>query len=136
MWKEIIINFALKNRYIAIQPPARDSEIAELVNILGEIPLQLQEFLRETNGDGFLMMPTKQIIETNISLRELPTFMPLDCLLFFAANGCGDYFGFPISKDGIKQDNIFRWDHESDNRIWVAGNIKDLINRYYKDEIC
>jgi hypothetical protein len=54
--------------------------------------------------------------------------MPLDCLLFFGGNGCGDYYGYPItSQDGVRDDNVFIWEHEYDNRIWKANNLEDAI---------
>lgn len=62
--------------------------------------------------------------------------MPLDCLLFFGGNGCGDYFGYPItSQDAVRDDNVFMWEHEYDNRIWKANNLEDAIKKYYNDEI-
>ena len=62
-------------------------------------------------------------------------FMPLNCLLFFAGNGCGDYYGFPITlSDGVRDDIVFMWEHEYDNRIWKANNLEDTIRRYYNSE--
>ena len=62
--------------------------------------------------------------------------MPLDCLLFFGGNGCGDYFGYPITRlSGVRNDNVFMWDHEYDSRIWKANNLEELIKKYYFDEI-
>jgi hypothetical protein len=134
MYKEIINNFSINNNYIKIQEPATETQIIELIYTFGEIPSTLYEFLKEMNGDGFLMMSTSQIIEINSLLRTMDDFMPLDCLLFFAMNGCGDYYGFQIRKTGINQDNIFKWDHEYDNRIWIASCVKDLIINYYNGE--
>lgn len=88
------------------------------------------------NGDNWLIFSTEQITETNLSARKLDCFMPLDCLLFFGGNGCGDYYGYPItSQDGVLNDNVFMWDHEYDNRIWKANNLEDAIKKYYNDEI-
>ncbi len=62
--------------------------------------------------------------------------MPLDCLLFFGGNGCGDYYGYPITlQDGVRDDNVFMWEHEYDNRIWKASNLEEAIKKYYNDEI-
>ena len=60
------------------------------------------------------------MIEGNLSVRELGYFMPLACLLFFGSNGCGDYYGYPITAEsGVRDDNVFLWEHESDKRVLV-----------------
>jgi len=88
------------------------------------------------NGDNWFVFSAEQIIEINLSMRALDCFMPLDCLLFFAGNGNGDYFGFPITQqDGIKEDSVFFWDHEYDNRIWKANDLEDVIRKYFSEEI-
>ena len=50
--------------------------------------------LLEFDGDGWLLLSADQIIEINEMLRELVEFMPLDCFLFIARNGCGDYYSY------------------------------------------
>jgi hypothetical protein len=87
---------------IKINPPASDVEIQKLKDSLGEIPDDLIVLLKELNGDDCVFLSAKDIIETNMMLRTDPgfdVFMPLDCLLVFAHNGCGDYYGYQIRKE-------------------------------------
>ena len=129
MWVEKIRKYSKNIRFININPPATDNEIQEVINTLGDIPDDLKKLLKEINGDNFVLFSTDQIVEENIRLREMIEFMPLDCLLFFAGNGCGDYYGYQIRKDGICSYNIFLWDLEYDNRTWVAGSMDTVMVR-------
>jgi hypothetical protein len=133
-WKLLIDPY--KGRFMQPNPPATEAEIAEAEKQLNiRFPDDLKELLLELNGDNDLLFSAKQITETNLELRKLGCFMPLDCLLFFGGNGCGDYFGYPITReDGVRDDNVFMWEHEYDNRVWKANNLEDLIKRYYEDE--
>ena len=136
MWREVVANLTQDNKYVKLKPPASIDYIAlveKKLNIM--LPKDLKALLMEMNGDGNFLLSAEEIIETNISLRELEVFMPLDCLLFFAGNGCGDYFGYQIRKDGLNENNIFMWNHESDNRIWCAEGLEDAITKYYSDRI-
>ena len=91
--------------------------------------------LNELNGDGCVFLSANEITETNQKLREYVDFMPLDCLLFFAGNGCGDYYGYQIRKSGLCPYNIFLWDHEYDSRTWAAGSMDEFVSRYCDGEI-
>ena len=136
-WSELYSGLIAKHDYIKINPPANHDQIVTVEKTLGnKLPTELKELLLEMNGDGWLVFSTEQILETNVSVRGLDCFMPLNCLLFFAGNGCGDYYGFPITlSDGVRDDNVFMWEHEYDNRIWKANNLEDTIRRYYNSEI-
>jgi hypothetical protein len=137
-WRILIEELAKDNPYVKLNPPASEQQIHEVEKKL-DVPLpdDLADLLREFNGDSWLIFSTEQIIETNLSIREaLDSYMPLDCLLFFGGNGCGDYFGYPITRgDGVRNDNVFMWEHEWDNRIWKANNLEDTIRKYYNNEI-
>ena len=136
-WSGLYSDLTAKHEYIKINPPANREQIFTVEKALGnKLPAELKELLLEMNGDGWLIFSTEQIIETNMTARGLDCFMPLDCLLFFAGNGCGDYYGFPITlADGVRDDNVFMWEHEYDNRVWKANNLEDTIRRYYSSEI-
>ncbi|MDR1158177.1 MAG: SMI1/KNR4 family protein [Oscillospiraceae bacterium] len=135
MWIEKIKKYAKTIRLIDIKAPATDTEIQNLEKLLGEIPSDLVILLKELNGDGCVLLSVNEIIETNKRLRSLEDYMPLDCLLFFAGNGCGDYYGYQVRKAGICAYNIFFWDHEYDNRTWTAGNMDEFISKYCNGEI-
>lgn len=57
-------------------------------------------------------------------------YMPFDCLLLFGEDGGGDFFEFRILSTGVEDWQIFRWDHESDSRIWYSGGLRDYIKRF------
>ena len=135
MWRNKITFIANTNKHIIMMPPASNDDIITLTSTLGDIPESLIVFLLEINGDCYFFLSVEQIIETNLLLRSIDTYMPLDCLLFFATNGCGDYFGYQIRKNGINANRIYFWDHESDNRIYVASSLEEVFDRYFKNEI-
>lgn len=60
----------------------------------------------------------------------------LDRLIFFAGNGCGDYYCYYADADGAIDDGvIYIWEHEESCLKKAASNIEELIVRYYHDEI-
>lgn len=136
-WNALYNELAGKHDYIKPNPPATQKQIFDVEKSLGnKLPADLKELLLKMNGDSWLVFSAEQIIETNLSARKLDCYMPLDCLLFFSGNGCGDYYGYPITpQDGVRDDNVFMWEHESDNRIWKANNLEDTIKKYYNNEI-
>lgn len=136
-WKTLLEQFTQDNPYMKLNPPATEQQILEIEEKLQvRLPPDLKELLGETNGDDYLLLSAAHIIEDNLMMREMHCFMPLDCLLFFAGNGCGDYYGFPITReDGVRDDNVYIWCHENDNRQWVAGSLEQTILRYYNNEI-
>ena len=136
-WSQIYQDLTSKHDYIKLNPPATPAQVSKVEETLGCIlPDDIKELLLETNGDNWFVFSTDQIVETNLSMRALECFMPLDCLLFFAGNGCGDYFGYPITcEDGVRGDSVFFWEHEYDNRIWKANNLEDIIQKYYNENL-
>jgi hypothetical protein len=136
-WNVLYKELLGQHDYIKPNPPATQEQIMNVEKLLGiKLPVDLKELLFEMNGDSWLIFSTEQIIETNLSARKLDCYMPLDCLLFFGGNGCGDYYGYPITQqDGVRDNNVFMWEHEYDNRIWKASNLEDAIKKYYNDEI-
>ena len=136
IWKSLIEKLSVGNNNAKPNSPATSKQIAEVDERLKvTLPNDIKEFLLDLNGDNWLIFSTSQIIETNLEIRKQTCYMPLDCLLFIGGNGCGDYFGYPITGDGINDNDLFMWEHEYDNRVWKAGNLQDLINKYYNDEI-
>ncbi|KJS20911.1 MAG: hypothetical protein VR72_12775 [Clostridiaceae bacterium BRH_c20a] len=136
MWKELLLNLSKGNKYVKLNPPATKHEILEIEKELGlMLSSDLKELLLEFNGDNFFIFSTAQILEINSMMREFTCFMPLNCLLFVAGNGCGDYYGYAITGDGIKDWEIYMWEHEYDNRIYKANGLKDVIEKYYTEHI-
>ena len=142
MWREIVEKIAKNNEYVKIQPPATQEDTERLNSKYGEIPQELKDLLLELNGDNDCLFSVEWIIEMNELLRNDQYndggFMSFKSLLFFAGNGCGDYYGYAISKNGIEPRRIFMWCHETDDRIEVAGSLKEAIALMYEsmsDEI-
>lgn len=153
MYKELVLELSKGNEWVKIQPPCPESVISEAEKVVGySFPIELRNLLREMNGDGWLLLSAQQIIE-NVELNR-KAFYPLfkedfsidaykdriDRFIFFAANGCGDYYCYRVSEDGIAYENaIYIWEHEyiGDECCWkkVADNLAECITRYYNLEI-
>lgn len=107
--------------------------------------------LQEANGDHYCLLSAQEIIENVERNREIlfPLFEKdyskekyielVDRFIFFATNGCGDYYCYRVTEDGIPDETaIYIWEHESlGEKCWkkVAGNMGEFISRYYKGEI-
>ena len=73
--------------------PSTQKQISDVEKSLGnKLPSDLKELLLQMNGDDWLIFSIEKIMEINLSVRQLDCYMPLDCLLFFGGNGCGDYY--------------------------------------------
>ena len=60
----------------------------------------------------------------------------LDKFIFFAGNGCGDYYCYHAGADGVIDESVINtWNHEEYSWKQVASSITELITRYYHDEI-
>ena len=89
-------------------------------------------------------MSTKEIIE-NVKLNrsimaeyfEPDEFLEkVDRHIFFATNGCGDYYCYRVLPNGeTDTDAIYLWEHELFETHVVAENMKDLIVKYYGGEV-
>lgn len=56
--------------------------------------------------------------------------------VFFATNGCGDYYGYRVLSNGETDTSaIYLWEHERFEVREVAKDIADLIIKYYHDEV-
>ena len=79
-----------------------------------------------------VIWPISKIESENLAFRSNPDFrelyMPFDHLLFFADDGGGDQFAFAIHADGqVHKSDVFRWEHESDGRVWFATGLSDYL---------
>lgn len=60
---------------------------------------------------------------------------PNNQFLRVATNGCGDDFGYRLEDNKTLSRDIYMWDHEVDELTLVALNLKEVITKYYNDEI-
>lgn len=153
MYRELIIDLTKENEWVDIQPPCPDSEIAKAQEVVGfPFPSELTALLQELNGDKWCILSAEEIIE-NVE-RNRNIFLPLfedsfskeeytdrvDRFIFFATNGCGDYYCYRVQPDGISDEStIYIWEHEDlgEPCCWkpVASNMTEFITRYYQSEI-
>ena len=106
-------------------------------------PEELKALLRETNGDHWLLWSAREIME---NAKLLPGFLDgcdtfeeyLEKVarhIFFAGNGCGDYYCYRVLPDGqVDGSQIYIWEHETFEHHVVAKDIPDLIRKYYHDQ--
>ncbi|WP_129298043.1 SMI1/KNR4 family protein [Streptomyces lydicus] len=116
--------------------PVQAAELAEAEGRLGRaLPAELKQLLLESDGvigrtEVDTVWSIDQIIQQNLLFRSDESFaqlyMPFDALLFFGDNGGGDQFAF-VQKP--RRPDIFVWEHESDSRRWVAGDLRDYLGR-------
>jgi hypothetical protein len=115
--------------------PADPAAVRSCEQALGHpLPGELTEFLLAADGvagewgEGVLW-PVEQIAAGNHEFRTTPGFrelyMPFDPLIFFGDDG-GNQFAV---LRGIDRPDVFRWDHETDSRTWVASGLPDYLDR-------
>lgn len=153
MYRELVTGYLKDNEFINIQPPCPEDKITEAEKASGLVfPDDLKDLLREMDGDKWLLFSAQEIVDTNRSVRE--DFCTLftedsdigqyrtriDSFLFFATNGCGDYYCYRICEDGTADPGtVYIWNHEDigEECCWkkVADSLKECIVRYYDGEI-
>jgi hypothetical protein len=133
MWRH-----QLASHVVTLAPPASPVTLAQVEQDLGiGLPAELRGFLAESDGleDRYktpLIWPAAGIARENREFRARSEFralyMPFDPLLFFGAAGNGDQFFYRILDDGIREADIYMWDHETDSRIWRAPGLASFLD--------
>lgn len=141
-WKEIVE----KHRgALGFAPPAglRDLEAAEAK--LGAFPDDLRALLLQSNGVrdqvGYRtiwsieeIVKQNVLFRSNLDFREL--YMTFDSLLFFGEFGNGDQFAHAVHADGkVRKPDILVWDHETDERLWMAAGLARFLERAANDTL-
>jgi cell wall assembly regulator SMI1 len=139
MYRELVSKYINENQWAAIEKPCLDTKIQEAEKIVGyPFPQELKNLLLEMNGDRWLLLSAEQMIENvhNNRLYLAECYEGIDRHIFFATNGCGDYYCYNIFPNGkVDTSAIFIWEHETNETHAVASDISELIRRYYRDEI-
>lgn len=152
MYRELILELSKGNNFVNIQPPCPESEIDKAEKAVGYLfPKELRALLRELDGDKWLLLSAKEIIDQAELNRSMTSFYEnefgdgayaerLGRFIFFAGNGCGDYYCYRVDSDGVPDENvIYIWEHEEmgEECCWrkVAASMSELITRYYNSEI-
>ena len=145
MYKELIEKLTAGNRWAKVQPPCPEEDIQKAEKYVGfPFPEELKVLLRETNGDGWFLLSAEQITEHIKTNREIyPEYLEPDefeekvnRFVYFATNGCGDYYCYRVLENGETDDSVICiWEHELFETREVAKDIADLITKYYTDQI-
>ena len=143
MYKETVTSLTKGNEWVKIQPPCPQKDIDNAEKAVGcRFPSELKALLSEMNGDRYLLLSAKEIVEQTKLNGEVaeqcdePYGHSLKNLLFFATNGCGDYYCYVKNPDGtIDEASVFVWQHEDGSLIKAAESLTELITKYYHDEI-
>lgn len=152
MYRELIAGLAADNEFVKLRQPCPESELERAEKIVGyPFPEELKTLLRETDGDSWCLLSVKAMIENVETNRDiwLPMFEEdfsreeyidkVDRFIFFATNGCGDYYGYRVGEDGVAEGtDVYIWEHEYlGEKCWkkVAGSLEEFIIRYYNSEI-
>lgn len=146
MYRELLNELIQNHDWAKLQEPCPEKEIKKAEKYVGyPFPEELKALLRETNGDRWLLLSAKEIMENVERNRSILGECFDDAeefservgrYIFFATNGCGDYYCYRILPDG-KADTtaIYMWEHETFDCLIVAKDIRDLICKYYNDEV-
>lgn len=145
MYRELIGNLIEGHNWAKLQEPCPENEIAEAERYVGfTFPEELKALLRETNGDHWFLLSVKEIINHVKTNREtFPEYLEPDEFeekvnrhIFFATNGCGDYYCYRVLANGETDTSaIYIWEHELFETREVAKDITDLITKYYNNEV-
>lgn len=139
MYRELVVECSEGRARVQIQEPATLSEIQGAEKVVGyNFPEELKKLLLEMNGDKWLLFSTDQIIERVSLIREylLECYEDIEQHIFFAGNGCGDYYCYNVSPEGtVDTSAIHIWLHEDNETRMVAKDMEELIRRYYNSEI-
>jgi len=133
MWIEQIEIYKNENPFIKINAPSDEKEIKAAEEALGvSFPNELKGLLLELDGDSLLLFSALQIV-TRKALGGL--YGGFEEPLSIGGNGCGDYYAYTIT-DGITASNeIIRWEHEDNSRVFVASGLAGLIEKYHADQV-
>lgn len=135
MWRELIGRLYGDAEFAG---PASEEEINQIERQLGQsVPVELRELLRQTDGvradyGSGLVWSVQEILKANTEFRRsadfAELFMSFDQLMFMGDNGGGDQFAY-VRVPAVRPDEVFVWDHETDERKWVASSLKDYLER-------
>ena len=145
MYREMIEALTEGNKWVKLQSPCPENRIAEAEKYVGFVfPQELKALLRETDGDRYFLLSAEEIIDNVKTNREIfPEYLEPDefeekinRFIFFATNGCGDYYCYRVLPDTTTDTTaIYIWEHELFEVRKVADDISQLITKYYNDEI-
>ncbi len=145
MYRELLEGLIKDNRWARVQKPCSEKKIRKAEKYVGyAFPEELKALLRETNGDNWFLLSAEEIVRNvKVNRRVFPEYFEpdeykekIDRFVFFATNGCGDYYCYRVLENGETDASaIYIWEHEGFEARKVASDIADLITKYYNDEV-
>lgn len=145
MYRELIGDLIKDHHWAKLQEPCPESKIEEAERYVGfTFPEELKALLRETNDDHRLLLSAEEIIShVKINREIFPEYLEPDEFedkinrhVFFASNGCGDYYCYRVLSNGDTDASaIYIWEHELLEIRETAKNIADLITKYYNNGV-
>ncbi|PWI17437.1 SMI1/KNR4 family protein [Streptomyces sp. Act143] len=131
MWREIVAAYPEARAATPADPAALDRAEAGLGQ---RLPPGLRALLLECDGvvgqtGEDVVWSAARILDDNLAFRRTPAFrslyMPFEPLMFFGDDGGGDQFAFVRVPE--RDHDVFVWDHETDSRSFVAGNLEAYL---------
>ena len=109
MYRELIEKLIEGHSWAKLQEPCSERDITKAEEYVGfSFPEELKALLRETNGDRNFLLSAEEIISNTKNNREIfPEFLEaeefeekVNRFVFFATNGCGDYYCYRVLENG------------------------------------
>ena len=146
MYRELLWRYIENHNWAKLQEPCGEETIKRAEKYIGHgFPAELKALLRETDGDGWLLLSAEEMLRHVKTNREIfpeafdseeEYLEKVDRHIFFATNGCGDYYCYRVKADGsVDESEIFIWEHELFETRPAAKDIADLICKYYTDQV-
>lgn len=137
MYRELIEKLIEGHSWAKLQAPCSEKDITKAEKFVGfSFPEELKALLRETNGDRNFLLSAEEIISNTKNNREIfPEFLEaeeyeekVNRFVFFATNGCGDYYCYRVLANGETDASaIYIWEHELFEIREVAKDIRRLM---------
>ena len=133
-WRSRLAPFG---RAVRLAEPASEGRLDGVARALGvALPAELRALLLETDGvadrhGARLVWPAAEIARQNHELRTMPElrqlYMPFDSLVFFGEAGNGDQFFLRVLDGLVRDADVYVWEHETDNRVWIAPSLEPFL---------
>ncbi len=137
-WKKLIEKMDKKSVFTKKTTMEEISKAEFSLNL--SFPKELKELLEETNGivgeyGDEHILSLEEIQKKNLEFRSNEDFkelyMSFNELLIIGQSINGDLYAYVILNGKIRNYDIFKWDHESDSRLWYAKDLTQYLEKRY-----
>ena len=88
----------------------------------------------EDDHGYFIIWPLSDVAEKNDEMNELQKkdnlYMNFDNCLFIGDCGNGDLYFLRYIGGSIIGNDVYKWRHEMDERVWFANNLEILVKKH------